>query len=58
VVFAEGGVEAVGTYDDLWNISPTFRKLNALHIAEKPKMPAKAKAEEQEEELLAPAVGM
>ncbi|HZQ50851.1 MAG TPA: ABC transporter ATP-binding protein [Bryobacteraceae bacterium] len=58
VVFAEGGVEAAGTYDELWTISPTFRKLNALHVAQKPKAPAKVEAEKHEEELLAPAVGM
>jgi subfamily B ATP-binding cassette protein MsbA len=35
VVFAEGGIEAVGTHDELWDISPTYRKLHGQHGGEK-----------------------
>ncbi len=35
IVFSEGGIEAVGTHDELWDISPTYRKLNALQFGEK-----------------------
>lgn len=37
VVFAEGEIEAVGTHDELWDTSPTYRKLHSLHLAEQPK---------------------
>jgi ABC-type multidrug transport system fused ATPase/permease subunit len=37
VVFADGGIEAVGTHDQLWQTSPTYRKLHGLHLAERPK---------------------
>ncbi len=36
VVFNEGGVEAVGTHDQLWSSSPTYRKLHGIHLAEHP----------------------
>jgi len=31
VVFAEEGIEAVGTHDDLWKTSLTYRKLHGVH---------------------------
>ncbi len=57
VVFAEGGIEAVGTHEELWNTSETYRNLHGLHVAErKPK--TKLHVVEAEEELvLAAAVG-
>ncbi|MBV9083980.1 MAG: ATP-binding cassette domain-containing protein, partial [Acidobacteriaceae bacterium] len=36
VVFKDGGIEAVGTHDELWDTSPTYRKLHSLHLAERP----------------------
>lgn len=35
VVFAEGGIEAVGTHEKLWDISPTYRKLHGQHGSDK-----------------------
>jgi ABC-type multidrug transport system fused ATPase/permease subunit len=35
VVFKPGGIEAVGTHETLWEISPTYRNLYSLHVAEK-----------------------
>ncbi len=35
-VFANGHIEAVGTHEDLWATSPTYRKLHAPHLAERP----------------------
>lgn len=55
VVFADGKVEGVGTHDDLWVTSPTYRKLHGLHVAERPMY--EAGEERIEEELLRPAVG-
>ncbi|MDQ2712795.1 MAG: ABC transporter ATP-binding protein/permease [Acidobacteriota bacterium] len=37
VVFNEGGIEAIGSHDELWNTSPTYRKLNGLHVASRPR---------------------
>lgn len=37
VVFANGGIEALGTHDQLWSSSPTYRKLYGLHLAGNPK---------------------
>ncbi len=37
VVFDEGAIEAVGTHEELWDSSPTYRKLHSLHVAEQPK---------------------
>ncbi|HLH01692.1 MAG TPA: ABC transporter ATP-binding protein [Bryobacteraceae bacterium] len=31
VVFANGGIEAVGTHQELWHRSPTYRRLHELH---------------------------
>jgi ABC-type multidrug transport system fused ATPase/permease subunit len=58
VVFAESGVEAVGTYEELWRISPTFRKLNGIHVAEKPRATVKVELEAEDEELMETAVGL
>ena len=33
VVFADGGIEAIGTHDELWNTSETYRRLNGIHVA-------------------------
>lgn len=33
VVFANKTVEAVGTHDELWQSSPTYRMLHGLHVA-------------------------
>ncbi len=49
VVFSEGGIEAVGTHDQLWNSSPTYRKLQSLHVAENPKPAARAEVEDEVE---------
>ena len=45
VVFSEGTVEAVGTHEELWSTSPTYRKLHGLHLAER----LKTRVEEAEE---------
>ncbi len=37
VVFTEGKIEAVGTHEQLWSGSPTYRKLHGLHLADRPK---------------------
>ncbi len=34
VVFDEGEVEAVGTHEELWAKSPTYRKLYGIHLTE------------------------
>jgi ABC-type multidrug transport system fused ATPase/permease subunit len=54
-VFSEGGLEAVGTHDELWATSPTYRNLHAPHLAEKQR--PRIMAESEEEETLAVAVG-
>jgi len=56
VVFAAGTIEAIGTHEELWHSSPTYRKLHQLHVAEMPKRPVPAIAEEEDEEILVPAV--
>ena len=60
VVFAEGGIEAVGTHDELWENSPTYRKLHGSHLQEKrgkvvPIRTAEPEREDQSEWM--PAVG-
>jgi ABC-type multidrug transport system fused ATPase/permease subunit len=35
VVFAEGGIEAIGTHEQLWDSSPTYRKLHGQHGSDK-----------------------
>lgn len=57
VVFSEGGVEAVGSHDNLWNVSPTYRKLHGLHVAEKRPRPIPIRSIDPEEEQLPAAVG-
>ena len=47
VVFSDGGIEAVGTHEECWNISPTYRKLHSLHIAEKPRLSVPGEVEEE-----------
>jgi ABC-type multidrug transport system fused ATPase/permease subunit len=56
VVFNHNTVEAVGTHEELWHSSPTYRKLHGIHVAEMPKRPA-ASVAEQEAELQPVAVG-
>ena len=34
VVFASNTIEAVGTHDELWQQSPTYRQLYGIHVAE------------------------
>jgi ABC-type multidrug transport system fused ATPase/permease subunit len=52
VVFADGGIEAVGTHEQLWSSSQTYRKLYGLHVAGHPKTRVP-----EEEQVLRPAVG-
>ena len=48
VVFANGTIEAVGTHDELWHESPTYRKLHQLHVANMPKRPVHSHSEDEE----------
>jgi ABC-type multidrug transport system fused ATPase/permease subunit len=48
VVFNNNTIEAVGTHDQLWHSSPTYRKLHGIHVAEMPKRPVAATDEETE----------
>jgi ABC-type multidrug transport system fused ATPase/permease subunit len=57
VVFTEGGVEAVGTHEELWSTSPTYRKLHGLHLTEKRPRLVPIRSWGSEEEVLLPAVG-
>jgi ABC-type multidrug transport system fused ATPase/permease subunit len=57
VVFNHSTVEAVGTHEELWHSSPTYRKLHGIHVAEVPKRPAMAPVAEEERELEPVAVG-
>ncbi len=57
VVFNNNTIEAVGTHDELWHSSPTYRKLHGIHVAEMPKRPAVVKAVEEERDLQPVAVG-
>jgi ATP-binding cassette, subfamily B, bacterial MsbA len=52
VVFNEGGVEAIGTHDELWKSSPTYRKLHGIHVAERP-LPKVATLERRKQDELA-----
>jgi subfamily B ATP-binding cassette protein MsbA len=56
VVFNNNTIEAVGTHEQLWDSSPTYRKLHGIHVAEIPKRPAAAPVVE-EIELQPVAVG-
>jgi len=40
VVVANNTVEAIGTHNELWASSPTYRKLHSIHFAEKPRAKA------------------
>lgn len=40
VVFANNTIEAVGSHDELWASSPTYRKLHGIHLAEASKRTA------------------
>ena len=51
VVFEQGEIEAVGTHEELWLASPTYRKLYGLHLAE-PLVPAAPANQDDFEELL------
>jgi ABC-type multidrug transport system fused ATPase/permease subunit len=53
VVCAEGKIEAVGTHEQLWSDSSTYRMLYGLHLAGRPK----SQIEEEEEPVLRQAVG-
>ena len=60
VVFAEGGIEAIGTHDELLQTSDTYRKLHSVRPREKsakivPIRPAEPGVGEQDD--LPPAVG-
>ncbi len=55
-VFADGGIEAVGTHAELWATSPTYRNLHAPHLAERPR-PRVDEAESRDQEIVAVAVG-
>jgi ABC-type multidrug transport system fused ATPase/permease subunit len=53
VVFNEGEVEAIGTHEDLWAESPTYRKLHGIHLTERRPGQIAAKNEEQPEQAFA-----
>ncbi len=53
VVFNEGEVEAIGTHEELWVESPTYRKLHGIHLAERRQAQIPAKIEEPADEVLA-----
>jgi ABC-type multidrug transport system fused ATPase/permease subunit len=60
VVFAEGGIEAIGTHQELWERSPTYRKLHGVPVPQKrpkviPIRPAEPGRQERSDWL--PAVG-
>jgi ABC-type multidrug transport system fused ATPase/permease subunit len=52
VVFTQGRIEAVGSHDELWNASPTYRKLHGLHLADKRPRLVPPRGGDIEEELL------
>ncbi|MBV9498916.1 MAG: ABC transporter ATP-binding protein [Acidobacteriaceae bacterium] len=55
VVFAKGGIEAIGTHDELWHSSPTYQKLYGLHLADRPN--ARQELPLPDIEALLPAIG-
>ncbi len=52
VVFADGAIEAVGTHQQLWITSPTYRKLHSLHVAEQPRRTVSSETTEETGALL------
>jgi ABC-type multidrug transport system fused ATPase/permease subunit len=55
VVFNEGEVEAVGTHEELWAKSPTYRKLHGIHLMERRPNQSAANQQERAEQVLAVA---
>ncbi len=55
VVFNEGEVEAIGTHEDLWMKSPTYRKLHGIHLTEQRPGPTSVKRGARAGEALAVA---
>jgi subfamily B ATP-binding cassette protein MsbA len=53
IVLSKGGIEAVGTHQSLWDTSPTYRKLQSLHLAERPKPHPSTETTEFERTLIA-----
>ncbi len=56
VVFNEGQIEAIGTHEELWKRSGTYRQLHGLYLEQRPKKRFKAPRKPRTEELK-PAVG-
>lgn len=54
-VFSDGCIEAVGTHEELWATSPTYRNLHGPHVAERPRV--RVGSADTTEEILAVAVG-
>ncbi|MBV9265600.1 MAG: ABC transporter ATP-binding protein [Acidobacteriaceae bacterium] len=57
VVFNQGGIEAAGSHDELWETSATYRKLNGIHLTEKRPRLVPARGWDLEEDTLPRAVG-
>lgn len=49
VIFNEGEVEAVGTHEELWVESPTYRKLHGIHLTERTRDRIEAKSDRASE---------
>jgi ABC-type multidrug transport system fused ATPase/permease subunit len=52
VVFHQGEIEAVGTHEELWDSSSTYRNLHGIHLAEPRPRPVHSTLEEEPEEWL------